>query len=89
MANNIKYEVVEDCGIFGYKGNTKTLRLRLVSWNGNEPKYDLRPWTMGTDGSEMPSRGFTLDHREDLETLRDLIEMVLENEGESKNEERD
>lgn len=84
MANDIKCEVVEDFGVFGYKGHTKTLRLRLISWNGKEPKYDLRPWTMGTDGNEFPGKGFTLDQREDLETLRDLIEIALENEGESE-----
>lgn len=85
MANDIKYEVVEDFGIFGYKGHgAKALRLRLISWNGGEPRYDLRPWGMGADGKESPQKGFTVDQKEDLETLRDLIDMALESEGKSE-----
>lgn len=83
MANDIKYEVVEDFGIFGYKGHN-ALRLRLIAWNGGKPKYDLRPWIIGADGSESPNKGFTVDAKEDLETLRDLIEIALESGGESE-----
>lgn len=89
MANDIKYEVVEDFGIFGYKGHgAKELRLRLISWNGGEPRYDLRPWSIGADGRESPNKGFTVDQKEDLETLRDLIDMILES-GENQDEKRD
>ena len=41
----ISFEIVEHIGVLstGSKGWTK--ELNLISWNGREPKYDLREWS--------------------------------------------
>ena len=41
--DEIKYEVLEECGTISVNGNWET-KLRYMSWNGNEPKYDIRAW---------------------------------------------
>ena len=41
---DFNYEIVEHIGVIseGSKGWQK--ELNLVSWNNNEPKYDIRDW---------------------------------------------
>lgn len=41
---DFKYEIVNEIGVLSE--NTKGWRkeLNLVSWNGADPKYDLRDW---------------------------------------------
>lgn len=67
----VTYEVIEKCGVIGKSGNN-TLELRYVSWNGAEPKYDIRPWYIDKDGTEKSYKGVTLTG-EELETLGELI----------------
>lgn len=45
MANTeeIKFEVVEDYGVIATKGDWE-LKLQKGSWNGKDPKYDIRAW---------------------------------------------
>ena len=45
--DEIKYEVIEECGTISTNGDWE-LKLRYMSWNGNDPKYDLRPWNTET-----------------------------------------
>ena len=55
---NYEYKVVEDLGIVGSK------KLRLVSWNGNAPKLDLRGWFTEKNGNENCGKGLTLSDDE-------------------------
>ena len=41
----IKYEIVNEIGVISEEGQWR-LELNRVSWNGREPKYDLRKWTL-------------------------------------------
>lgn len=43
--SEISFAIVEHIGVLstGSKGWTK--ELNLISWNGREPKYDLREWS--------------------------------------------
>lgn len=51
--------------------------LRLISWNGREPKYDLRGWYKDEEsGEERMTKGITLD-REELISLYELIKEEL------------
>ena len=68
-------EVIEKCGVLSTNGTT-TLELRYVSWNGAEPKYDLRPWIKTADG-EKAGKGVTLTG-EELEMLGEIIEGIKE-----------
>ena len=69
--DGIKYEVQEKCGVVGQRGKY-TLELRYVSWNGGEPKYDIRPWFTNENGEEKCVKGITLSG-EELESLGKLI----------------
>lgn len=69
--SEVTYEVLEDFGFLGTRGNYE-LRLRLVAWNGNEPKYDIRPWKDDPDRGEICGKGITLSG-EELEALKDIL----------------
>ena len=76
--SGINYEVVEKCGIIGERNGGYNLELRYVSWNGAEPKYDIRPWKIKDDGTEVCGKGITLTG-EELESLGELIVKLASN----------
>ena len=38
------YEIVKEIGILSEKDNGWRKELNLISWNGRDPKYDIRDW---------------------------------------------
>lgn len=40
----ITYEIKEEIANLGPRGEEWSLQLNLVSWNGADAKYDIRPW---------------------------------------------
>lgn len=66
---DFKYEIVNEIGVLSE--NTKGWRkeLNLVSWNGADPKYDLRDWA---PNHEKIGKGITLTE-EELRELKDII----------------
>jgi len=69
---DFKYEVTKHIGVLseGSKGWTK--ELNLISWNGREPKYDIRDWA---PEREKMGKGVTLSD-EELESLKRLINEI-------------
>ncbi|GAB0169469.1 PC4/YdbC family ssDNA-binding protein [Lysinibacillus sp. CTST325] len=65
----IKYEIVETVAVLseGNKGWKK--ELNLISWNGREPKYDIRDWS--EDHTKM-GKGVTLSLSE-LQLLKESL----------------
>lgn len=65
----IKYEIVEKIAVLseGTKGWRK--ELNLISWNGREPKYDIRDWS---PNYEKMGKGVTLSNDE-LEKLKEAL----------------
>ena len=55
--SNIKYEIINALGIIseGTKGWKK--EFNRVSWNGGEPKYDIRDWS---EDHDKMGKGITL-----------------------------
>ena len=45
------YEITERIAVLSTSANGWERQLNLVSWNGREPKYDIRDWS--PDGSKM------------------------------------
>ena len=41
---DIKFEIKETIGVLSESAKGWTKELNLISWNDNEPKYDLREW---------------------------------------------
>lgn len=76
MANNrndIKFEIINELGVIseGNKGWRKALN--RISWNGGEPKYDIRDWATN---HEKMGKGITLTEQE-LRKLKELIDAEI------------
>ncbi len=70
--NEIQMEVIEKCGVIAARKGGYNLELRFISWNGREGKYDIRPWKVNNDGTEIYGKGITVSG-EELEALGGLI----------------
>lgn len=70
----IKFEIQDKLGTVseGAKGWKK--ELNLISWNGREPKYDLRDWS---ENHDKMGKGVTLSRDELVELRKLLNEMDL------------
>ena len=53
----IKYEITEHLGVISETARGWTREVNMISWNGREPKIDVRDWS--PDHSKM-SKGLTL-----------------------------
>ena len=68
--NEVTMEIKKEFGNVGEK-----LRLNLVSWNGADPKYDLRNWYEDKSGNLKYGKGITLTAQE-LAGLKELINKI-------------
>lgn len=67
--SELKFEIINQIGVVSTGTSGWTLELNRVSWNGNEPKYDIRSWS--PDHKKM-GKGVTLTE-EDVMALADLL----------------
>ena len=58
--SNIKFEINKDLGALT-ANSVWNKYVRLVSWNGAEPKIDVRVWNTETD---LPAKGIALNDEE-------------------------
>lgn len=65
----IKFEITKELGVISENAKGWTKELNLVSWNDNDPKFDIREWS--PDHTRM-SKGITLTE-EELQTLVELF----------------
>lgn len=66
----IQYEIVKEIAVFSKSDSGYTKEINLISWNGNEPKYDIRSFS---PNREKCGKGITLTEAEAkslLEALR-------------------
>ena len=64
------YEITERIAVLSTNARGWERQLNLISWNGNDPKYDIRDWS--PDGTRM-SKGISLSE-EELKTLKDILD---------------
>ena len=69
---DVKFEIVKNIGILSESEKKWRKELNLVSWNGNEPKYDLRDWN---DDHTRMGKGVTLTF-EEFEKLKSIMNTV-------------
>lgn len=69
--SDFSYEIKKGFGTFSKEGNWPK-ELNLISWNGKEPKYDIRPWA---PDHEKMGKGISLTEDE-LFSLGELIAKV-------------
>jgi hypothetical protein len=65
----IKYEIKDTVGKLSQSPKGWSKELNLISWNGKEPKYDLREWA---PEHEKMGKGVTLT-LDELKELKDLL----------------
>lgn len=66
----ISFEIIETLGVLSTSTKGWTKELNLISWNGREPKYDLREWSPEHDKM---GKGVTLS-KEELDALKGILE---------------
>ena len=66
---DIKFEIEKELGSISESPKGWTKELNLISWNGNEAKYDLRDWA---PEHEKMGKGVTLS----IDELRKLKELL-------------
>lgn len=69
MAKEFKYEIINNIGVLSGSNSWKK-ELNRISWNGKEPKYDIREWS---ENHEKMSKGVTLNEDE-LRKLKEIID---------------
>ena len=70
----ITLEVIKKIAVLNDSDAGYTKELNLVSWNGREPKYDLRTWS--PEGIAL--KGLTLTEEEAKELCKALRDMFAE-----------
>lgn len=65
-----KYEITQELGVLSESKSGWTRELNLVSWNGANPKYDIRDWA---PNREKMGKGISLS-AEEIEKLKDILE---------------
>ncbi|TFJ93253.1 YdbC family protein [Lentibacillus salicampi] len=69
---DIKYDIIKHIAELSESPKGWTKELNLVSWNGRDPKYDLRDWA--PDKAKM-GKGVTLTEA-DLTNLKAALEKL-------------
>jgi len=61
MASELKYEIINEIGVISENSKGWKKELNRMSWNGGEPKYDIRQWA---PNHEKMGKGITLSEQE-------------------------
>ena len=70
----LKFEIINQIVVISTSASGWNVELNRVSWNGNEPKYDVRSWS--PDHTKM-GKGITLSE-EELVALSELLAKEVE-----------
>ena len=57
----IQYEIIREIAVLSKSNSGYTKEINLISWNGNEPKYDIRSFS---PNREKCGKGITLTEQE-------------------------
>ena len=69
---DFSYEIIKQIGVVSEGSGGWARELNLISWNGKEPKYDIRDW--GPDHEKM-GKGITLSAK-DVKSLISLFDTI-------------
>lgn len=72
--SDIKFEIEHHIGVLSESAKGWRKELNLISWNGRDPKYDIREWA---PEHEKMGKGTTLSN-EEVEKLYDLLKNIME-----------
>ncbi|WP_174615267.1 YdbC family protein [Virgibacillus ihumii] len=71
----VKWDVIEEIAVIYVSQSGWTKELNRISWNGGEPKYDVRWWN---PTKTIIGKGFTFTP-EELEKLKEIIDTKIPN----------
>ena len=72
--SDIKFEIKHHIGVLSENAKGWRKELNLISWNGRDPKYDIRDWSAE---HEKMGKGTTLSN-EEVENLYALLKNIME-----------
>jgi len=72
--SDIKFEIKHHIGVLSESDKGWRKELNLISWNGRDPKYDIRDWS---PEHEKMGKGTTLSN-EEVESLYALLKNIME-----------
>jgi len=72
MAKEFGFEIIQECGVLSEGTKGWQTELNIVKWGDNEPKYDIRPWSL--DHTKM-GKGIVLT-AEEISELKKLLDSV-------------
>ncbi len=67
-----EFTIVDELGVLSTSPKGWRKELNLISWNGKDPKYDLRDWA---PNREKMGKGITLSE-EEMSALKDIIKAI-------------
>jgi hypothetical protein len=67
--SDFSYEIKKEIAVLSESKNGWTKEINLISWNGREPKYDIRDWA---PAHEKMGKGVTLQ-KEELFKLKEVL----------------
>lgn len=65
-----KFEITQELGVLSESKSGWKRELNLISWNGADPKFDIRDWS---PNHEKMSKGISLN-AEEIEKLKKILE---------------
>lgn len=68
----LKFEITEHIAILSESAKGWTKELNLISWNGREPKYDIRDWD---PKHEKMGKGVTFS-KEEMDKLKAILNQI-------------
>lgn len=71
----IQYEIVKEIAVLSQSDSGYTKEINLISWNGNDPKYDIRSFS---PDREKCGKGITLTEQE-VKNLLAALQTELKN----------
>ena len=72
---DIQYEIVKEIAVLSASDSGYTKEINLISWNGKEPKYDIRSFS---PNREKCGKGVTLTEAEAGKLLAALEKVLSE-----------
>ncbi|MBV7504808.1 hypothetical protein KW850_05955 [Bacillus sp. sid0103] len=69
---DIKFEITEKIAVLSESAKGWTKELNLISWNGREPKFDIREWD---PNHEKMGKGVTLS-KEEMDQLKQAMKRL-------------
>ncbi|WP_339217742.1 PC4/YdbC family ssDNA-binding protein [Ornithinibacillus sp. FSL M8-0202] len=74
--SDLKYEILDTISVLSESGKGWSKELNLISWNGREPKYDIRDWS---PEREKMGKGITLtiDELKELKNALNELDELL------------